>query len=239
MRLQQQVAIITGARGGIGRATAQLFAQEGARLVLVSRDAPAIQQQAEALRAEGFEAIAISADVANPAQVAQVIQGAQEAFGRIDILVNGAGIGILKPFLELSIDEFDQMVATNMRGTFLMSQAAARVMATQKRGTIVQVIGVLGRAPMINAAGYAASKYGMNGLSKVMTLELRRMGIRTISLYLGGVDSPFWDTIEMKVQRDKMLTVGDAANAIVFAATQPDTIVMNELVLQPESHQLL
>ncbi len=239
MRLAQQVAIITGASGGIGQATARALAAEGASLVLTARRGEVLHDLTEALLAEGHEALAVVADVTDAAQVAEVVRQTQEAFGRIDLLVNAAGIGILKPFLDLTEGDLDQMWAVNCKGTFLMSQAAARVMATQKRGTIINVVGVLGRAPMANSAGYAASKYAVNGLSKVLAQDLRRMGIRTTALYLGGVDSPFWDAIDMRVQRDKMLSVTDAANAVVYAATQPDAIVLNELVLQPESHQLL
>jgi len=239
MRLTQQVAIITGASGGIGQATARALAAEGAHVVLTARRGEVLHDLTESLLAEGHEALAVAADVTDAAQVAEVVRQAQETFGHIDLLVNAAGIGILKPFLDLTEDDLDQMLAVNFKGTFLMSQAVARVMAAQKRGTIINVVGVLGRAPMANSAGYAASKYAVNGLSKVLAQDLRRMGIRTTALYLGGVDSPFWDAIDMRVQRDKMLSVTDAANAVVYAATQPDALVLNELVLQPESHQLL
>ncbi|MBA3823553.1 MAG: SDR family oxidoreductase [Ktedonobacterales bacterium] len=237
--MTQQVAIITGASGGIGAATARALAAEGAHVVLTARRGEVLHELTEALLAGGHEALAVAADVTDAAQVAEVVRQAQETFGHIDLLVNAAGVGILKPFLDLTEADLDQMLAVNCKGTFLMSQAVARVMAMQKRGTIINVVGVLGRAPMANSAGYAASKYAVNGLSKVLAQDLRRLGIRTTALYLGGVDSPFWDAIDMRVQRDKMLSVTDAANAVVYAATQPDALVLNELVLQPESHQLL
>jgi len=239
MSVAQQVVIITGGRGGIGQATARKFAEAGAQIVLVARQQAALQTVADSLLAAGHEALAVAADVTDAHQVNEVIRQTQDAFGRVDILVNAAGLGILKPFLDLTEEDLDRQLQVNVKGTFLMSQAAARVMAAQKRGLIINVVGVLGRAPMANAAAYAASKYAVSGLSKVMAQDLRRMGIRTTALYLGGVDSPFWDTIDMRVQRDKMLTVEDAANAIFFAASQPDQIVLSELVLQPESHQLL
>ncbi len=239
MRLAEQVAIITGGHGGIGQATARRLAEEGARLVLVARNTVALQEFTETLLAQDIEALAITADVTDARQVADVVRQTIAAFGRIDLLVNAAGLGILKPFFDLTEADLDQQLAVNLKGTFLMSQAVARAMAERKRGTIINVIGVLGRAPMMNAAAYAASKYGVSGISKVMAQDLRRYGIRTTALYLGGVDSPFWDAIEMRVQRDKMLSVDDAAQAIVYAATQPDQVVLSELVLQPESHQLI
>ena len=91
---------------------------------------------------------------------------------------------------------------------------------------------------MANAAGYCASKWGVVGLTKALATDLKRYGIRFSLLYLGGVDTPFWDGIDMRIQRDKMLTVDDAAQAIVYAVSQTGAAVVNELVLQPESHQV-
>jgi NAD(P)-dependent dehydrogenase (short-subunit alcohol dehydrogenase family) len=111
-------------------------------------------------------------------------------------------------------------------------------MERQKRGHVVAVPGILGRAPMAQAAAYCASKYALTGLLKSLALEYKRAGVRFSLLHLGGVNSNFWDTIQMRVQRERMLTIEAAARAVFFAASQEGEGVLNEIVMQPESHQL-
>ncbi len=111
-------------------------------------------------------------------------------------------------------------------------------MEKQKSGRIIALPGILGRAPMAQAAAYCASKYALTGMLKSLALEYKRAGVRVSLLHLGGVNSSFWDSVTMRVQREKMLTVATAARAVLFAATQDGEGVLNEIVLQPESHQL-
>jgi NAD(P)-dependent dehydrogenase (short-subunit alcohol dehydrogenase family) len=122
--------------------------------------------------------------------------------------------------------------------TFLVAQAAARLMGEQKHGLFLTIPGILGRAVMKNAAAYIASKFAVTGLIKAMAQEYQRVGVRFSLLHLGGVDTPFWDDLGMKVQRDKMIPAGTAADLIVQALELPPHLVLNELVLQPDSHQL-
>ena len=111
-------------------------------------------------------------------------------------------------------------------------------MEKQKSGHVVAVPGILGRAPMAQAAAYCASKYALTGMLKSLALEYKRAGVRFSLLHLGGVNSTFWDSIPMRVQRERMLTVEAAARAVFFAASQEGEGVLNEIVLQPESHQM-
>ena len=237
--LNGQTILITGAASGIGRAVALRAAEAGANLVLAGHDANGLATLESEMHSFGARFITVEMDVRRRADVQALVARAVDLFGGIDVLLNAAGIGIMRPALELTEDEFDQMLDTNLKGTFLMAQAAAAAMATRKKGLIINLPGVLGKAPMMGAAGYAASKYGVVGLTKTMALDLKRAGVRFCLLHFGGVDSPFWDTIDMRVQRDKMLTLDDAATAVMYAITQPDGLVLSELVLQPESHQLI
>ncbi len=237
--LDGKVALVTGASSGIGREAARRLAADGASVVLAARRGAELDQLAAELVRAGHDAIAVPVDVTDSAQVSALVGTALEEYEQLDIVVNAAGIGILKPTLDLTEDDFDRMITTNLKGTFLVSQAAAAAMATRGGGTIVNLVGVLGRAPMASAAGYCASKYGVTGLTKAMALDLKRAGVRFALLYLGGVDSPFWDEAGLRVQRDKMLTIGEAADAVLYAARQRNGAVLAELVLQPENHQLL
>jgi NADP-dependent 3-hydroxy acid dehydrogenase YdfG len=112
-------------------------------------------------------------------------------------------------------------------------------MAAQKNGRVVAIPGVLGKAPMMQASVYCAAKYALTGMIKCLAQEYKRHGVRFSLMHFGGVDSSFWDSIEMKVQRDKMISVNAAARSIFFAATQEGEGVMSEIVLVPESHQII
>lgn len=233
-----KVVLITGGGRGIGRAAALGFARHGADLSLAARTAADLESVATEVRALGRRVVAIPTDTTRREQVTAWVATTVAELGRIDVVVNAAGIGILKPFSDLTEDDLDRMLAVNVRGVFSVTQVAAAEMAKTGGGIVVNIPGILGRAAMMQAAGYCASKFAVTGMTRAMALDLKRSGIRFTLLHLGGVDSPFWDNIAMRVQRDKMLSVEDAANAILFAASQTGNGVLNELVLQPESHQM-
>ena len=148
-------------------------------------------------------------------------------------------MGILKPFGELTLNDFDELINANVRSAFNVLQAVLPVMAEQKSGRVVAIPGILGKAPMMQASAYCAAKYALTGMIKCLKDEYKRDGIRFSLMHFGGVDSDFWDNITMRVDRSKMLSVEAAAKAVFFAATQEGEGVMSELVLMPESHQLI
>ncbi|MBB6049167.1 SDR family NAD(P)-dependent oxidoreductase [Armatimonas rosea] len=233
--------LLTGATGGIGQATALQLAREGALLTLSGRSAEKLEALAASLEQEtGVRPSTIVADLSRAPQVEKLLAEATAERG-LDILVNAAGVGLVKPLENISPEEMTLTLAANLYGAMLLSQAAVKVMTPKKSGHILHVVGILGKAPMAQASVYCASKYGLTGFLQALRAEVsRRHNIKVTGLYLGGVDTPFYDNpaIEMKVQRDKMLSVSDAAGAILYALTQPAHLVLGELTLQPESHQL-
>jgi NAD(P)-dependent dehydrogenase (short-subunit alcohol dehydrogenase family) len=162
-----------------------------------------------------------------------------EKFGSIDYLVHAAGMGVLKPFGDITPDDFDNLLHANVRTAFNVLQAVLPQMAQQKFGRVVAIPGILGKAPMMQASAYCAAKYALTGMIKCLAQEYKRYGVRFSLMHFGGVDSTFWDNIEMKVQRDKMLSIDAAARSIFFAATQEGEGVMSEIILVPESHQIV
>jgi len=178
-------------------------------------------------------------DLTAPGAAATLIEEAHAALGGLDGVIHCAGVGLIKPSGETTDAEFSRIMNVNTRVTFLVAQAACKKMAENKKGLFVTIPGVLGRAVMKNAAAYVASKFAVSGLIKVFAQEYQRSGIRFSLLYLGGVDSSFWDGIGMNVQRDKMIPVGTAADLVMQAVTAPGHLVLSEVVMQPESHQLI
>jgi NAD(P)-dependent dehydrogenase (short-subunit alcohol dehydrogenase family) len=159
--------------------------------------------------------------------------------GPLDVLVNAAGIGIIKPLENLEPEEFAQVIQTNLQGAFHLMKYFLPPMKERKEGLIINLPGVLGKVPMAGASAYAASKYGLNGMVKSIREELRRTNVRITNLYLGGTDTPFWDDIDMRVNRDKFVTAREAGRAIWFLCQQPNSGVVSEMVLQPFNHQAI
>ncbi|MEA5498231.1 SDR family oxidoreductase [Limnoraphis robusta] len=232
--MRDKVAVIIGATGGIGSALAQKLAPLGVKLVLVARDSQKLQNLAEELATP--EVLAVSTDITDPQQVEGLMQKAESHFGQIDILVNAAGAGILKQWNKIEPADLDAMLDLNLKGSFYTTQAAANVMKQQKSGHICNVIGILGKHSMAMGSAYCASKFGVVGFSKCMADEMRRYGIKFTLFYLGGVDTPFWDSVSLKVDRAKMLRPETAADAILFALSAEPQAVPMEINIQPDSH---
>ncbi|MCS6782031.1 MAG: SDR family oxidoreductase [Gloeomargarita sp. SKYBB_i_bin120] len=228
--LQGKVVVVVGATGGIGRAVVQRLQPLGAKLVLAARHSERLQ----ALGVPG--ALCIPTDITVPVQVEQLMSQAVHTFGRIDVLVNAAGAGVFKSWDKLTPEDLASQLAVNLQGNFYAMQAAAQVMKTQRSGHICNVIGILGKHTMPLAAAYCASKFGAVGFSKVLADELRRYNIKVTLFYFGGVDTPFWDNITLKVDRSKMLRPETAADAIVYALQMEPAAVPMEVNIQPESH---
>lgn len=240
-KLTGKSVLVTGATGGIGQAVAQSLAEAGATLTLSGRRGEVLEDLADRLAATtGQRSKTVVADLSRAPQVEKLVQDASEAAG-LDIVVNAAGVGLVKPLESISPEEITATLAANLYGAMLLSQAVVRVMAPKKAGHLLHVVGILGKAPMAQASVYCASKYGLTGFLQALRAEVsRRHNIKVTGLYLGGVDTPFYDNpaVELKVQREKMLTPADAAEAVLYALTQPAHLVLGELTLQPESHQL-
>ncbi len=231
--MKDKVVVVVGASGGIGSAVSRELAAQGAQLVLVGRNPATLKALAAELTTD---TLVLPTDITQPQQVEDLMQKTVAELGSIDILVNAAGAGVMKQYNKITPEDLDLMLDLNLKGSFYTSQAAANIMKEQKSGHICNVIGILGKHSMAMAAAYCASKFGVVGFSKSMAEELKRYGIKFTLCYFGGVDSPFWDQVTLKVDRSKMLTPTTAAQAIMFALNSPPQAVPLEINLQPESH---
>jgi short-subunit dehydrogenase len=229
--------LIVGATGGIGSATARLLSGSGAIIFLAGRNEHKLSIIADELNIPTDRIFVI--DYANEQTVQQAADKIHSQVDRVDILINAAGTGIIKPLENLSSVEFINTVNTNLTGPFYLLKAFLPKMKEAKKGLIINIPGVLGKVPMSGAAAYSASKYGLMGMMQSVREELKRTEIRITNIFLGGVDSPFWDNIDLRVQRDKMIQVEEAAKAIWFLCQQPTSAVVSEMVLQPFNHQAI
>ena len=188
--LTGKVALVTGAGRGIGAAIAGAFAKAKAEIVVADLDNKSAQQTADRLTGPGRKALAVTADVGVPAQVGQLFDIVRAEFGRLDILVNNAGVWFRKPFLDISDSEWDLVLTTNLKGTFLCTQAAARVMMPQKHGCIINIVSHAGLFySRGQGAHYAASKAGIIQLTRVLAFELGPFQIRINAIAPGGINT--------------------------------------------------
>jgi len=222
----------TGASRGIGAELARSLSALRASLFLTARS----QEKLDAL---GIPDPSLAIDLTAPGASAKVVESATAALGQIDVAVHCAGIGLIKPAADTTDAEFTQVMNTNTRAAFLLARDACKAMAAAKKGLFITIPGILGKAPMRNAAAYVASKYAVTGLVKCLAQEYQRSGLRFCLFHFGGVDTPFWDNIQMAVQRDKMIPAATAAALILQAIDAPPHLVLSEVVMQPESHQLV
>ena len=185
-RLQDKVALITGAAGGIGAAIATGFVREGAQVLLSDADAERAQRLAEQL---GGSAVALEHDVRSEREWEQVTASALQAHGRIDVLVNNAGVFLAAPLAETSLPDFQRVLDVNVNGVFLGMRAVAATMSERRAGSIINLSSIagLGGSPYMTA--YAASKWAVRGMSKVVAKELARFGVRVNSLHPGQIDT--------------------------------------------------
>lgn len=235
--MQDKVIVIVGASGGIGSALTHQLAREGSRLVLAARKSERLATLVSQLStASPGQVLTVPTDITNPSQVETLMEKAVAHFGQIDVLVNAAGAGVLKQYNKIQPTDLDAMLELNLKGSFYTCQAAAEVMKGQKSGHICNIVGILGKHSMAMASAYCASKFGVVGFSKCMADELKRFGIKFTLFYFGGIDSPFWDNVSLKVDRQKMLSPQTAADAILFALKAEPQAVPMEINIQPESH---
>jgi NAD(P)-dependent dehydrogenase (short-subunit alcohol dehydrogenase family) len=185
MRLKDRIAVVTGAARGIGCAIATAMVREGATVVISDRESDAAEQTVRTLGAA--HAVAITADVADPAAVERLIKAAADRFGRIDILVNNAGIGTTRLFVDTPLDEWERTLRVNLTGAFLCAQGAARLMIGQHSGRIVNIASLSGQKGGVGRAAYGASKAGLELLTKVMAVELAEHGINVNAIAPGPI----------------------------------------------------
>jgi NADP-dependent 3-hydroxy acid dehydrogenase YdfG len=222
-KLTGKVALITGASAGIGQACARLLAQEGARLVLTARRQERLDQLKKEAEKLGTEAISVIGDAREESTAIKTVETATQSFGRIDILINNTGVGNYKNLVDTSAEEYDDMMDTNVRSTFLFTRHTVPVMLNQKEGTILMISSMAGIYGFGGEAVYCATKFAQVGFAQALDKELRTQGIKVGLICPGGVKTEFAlgrGRTEESVSQSKMLDPEDVAGAVLLACTQ-------------------
>jgi len=239
--MKDKIVLIVGGSGGIGSASAKRFAKEGAKVILAARNKSKAEEVAKEINDSGGEAFAIEVEATDETSVSNMAQEIEDNLGKIDVLINAFGQGIIKPFMDIDPKDAQEVINVNVYGTFLITQTVMKHMNTDETNNMVFFPGTMGKYVMKNSSVYSASKFAIQGFVKSLIEEQRRGKTKYSLFYLGGVDTAFWedDRVDMKVKKEMMLSPEEVAEAVFYGVNQPSGSVMNEVVIQPESHQLV
>jgi 3-oxoacyl-[acyl-carrier protein] reductase len=233
MNLKDGVALVTGASRGIGRAIAEALAAEGMRLVLNGRTPAGLEATAAALRALGAQVDAVAGDVGDEEVAARLVETALLRFGRLDVLVNNAGIGHHGPLEKMAAADFDRVCRTNLRGPFLLMRAAIPALRRGGGGSLVTIASLAGVNPVPQRAVYAATKWALIGLSRSVLQEVRRDGIRVLILEPGSTLTEFGHDAAKMEHAEKLVRPEDVASILVAALKLPARATVSEIEIRP------
>lgn len=240
-KLDGKVAIVTGASSGIGEATAEALAAEGASVVVAARREDRLQDLVGRIEGNGGKVLSVACDVTNEEQAHALIERAEGEFGRVDILVNNAGVMLLSRIDKGLSDQWRQMFDVNVLGLLYATDAAIRVMKRQGSGHIVNISSVAGRKVRATGGVYSGTKWAVNAISEALRMELQEDGIRITIVEPGAVKTELTEHITDEDALDAMsgllsldiLKSEDIANSIVYAVTQPENVSVNEVLIRP------
>ncbi len=220
MRFQDRTVLVTGASRGIGRSIALRFAEEGARVAVVARTAEPLQETAKQAEQLGGKSLAIPADITSPGAAEECVAAAEKAFGPVDVLVNNAGIFIWRPFLKLSPEDWDRVLATNLTAAASFCRAVLPGMVERRRGRIVNVASIHGMRGDANVAAQSAAKFGLIGLTQSLAREFRTCNVAVNAVSPGTVENKKdeGDALHTEPLAEK-LWPRDVARAVLFLAS--------------------
>jgi NADP-dependent 3-hydroxy acid dehydrogenase YdfG len=239
--IEGKVVVITGASSGLGEATARLLSAQGASVVLGARRVNRIQSLAEELTGGGGKALAVATDVTDPEQVRRMVEAAVETYGRIDVMLNNAGLMPHSPLERLKIDDWDRMIDVNIKGVLYGIAAALPYMQQQKAGHIINVSSVAGHKVRAGGAVYAATKHAVRVISEGLRMEVKPYNIRTTVISPGAVATELVDRITEPDIRENVRKMTDElalpaetfARMVAFAMSQPEDVDVNEILFRP------
>ena len=232
--LEGQVAIVTGGGRGIGAAIGRALSAVGAQVILVARTEAEISSVATEIGEAGGLAVPIPADLSDADEIHSMFSRVHDQFGHLDILINNAAIAHVGPLLDFPTDEFDELIAINLRGPFLCCQEAMKIMMPRRSGYIINIASVGGIKGYVNQSAYGATKHGVMGLTKVLAMEAQPHKIRVSAILPGGVETQMLSTgrPDLMVDQSILLQPADVAGTVLFLLALPARAAIDQIHLR-------
>ena len=231
--MSEKVVWITGASTGIGFETAKAFAKSGYIVVATARRKSRLVALVNEIKFAGHEAYAFVCNVQSERSVLSTKKKILEKCGTIDVIVNNAGVTVFKSLLDTKSFEFDNIMDTNLRGSFLMIKAVLPLMIKKRRGQIINILSVAANTAFEDSSVYAASKAGLLSLANSLREEVRRYNIKITNILPGSIDTPMWDSKVRARYKNRMLSPNEVAEVVVQSANQPKKLVLEDIVMKP------
>ena len=225
------IAIITGASTGIGKYISINLSKNKFHVILIARNSKNLQKVQKQISDDGNSCSIIPGDISQKKSIDEIYTKIKRK-EKIDVLVNNAGIGIFNKIENISLDEWDAQLNTNLRGAFLMTKMVVGEMTKNNKGKIIFINSIAGLNPYPFSSAYVASKYGLRGFSSSIREELREFNIKVISVHPGAIDTPFWNNVKAEFAREEMLSPKDVANSVVEAILAKNNVVHEELIIR-------
>jgi len=244
--IEGKVVVITGASSGLGEATAWHLSEQGASVALAARRTNRIESLANDIKDNGGNAIAVTADVTDRDQVKQLVDQAVEEFGKIDVIINNAGLMPFAPLERLNIDEWDQMIDVNIKGVLYGIAAALPYMKEQESGHIINVSSVAGHKVNPGGTVYCATKHAVRAISEGLRQEVKPYNLRTTIISPGAVDTELPDSSRDEDMKENMnefyeeyaIPTDSFARAVAYAISQPEEVDINEILYRPTNQEM-
>lgn len=233
IKMENRIAVITGASKGIGRSIAYRLGSEGYKLVLIARSTPELQKIQADLGEE--KVLIFPADVSDENDVKKIIASTVEKWGSINVMINNAGMGHFKGIEEFTTEEYDQVMDVNVKGTFLFCREVIPVMRNAGGGHIINIASDVAKRTFASGSIYCASKFAQEALSSAMRKEVREDNIKVTVVYPGLVNTDFHEDAEENDERKTWMKAGDIAESVFYALNAPPHVVVDELMVHPLS----
>jgi len=227
--LQGKVALVTGAGRGIGRSIALRLAANGAHVSLAARTESQLRAVQDEIKASGAEAACVPTDVSREADAIRLVRDTIDRFGRLDILVNNAGIGVFRLLAETTTEEWDRVMAVNVRGPFLLCREALPYLKQRERSFVINITSVVGLKGYANQAAYSASKHAVMGMTKAFAREVQADDVRVHAICPGGVDTELAGQARPDLDRSVLIQPDDIADIVLFLVTREGNAVVDQI----------